>query len=128
MVLPVVVLGLAVVGYLVYLRTQELFRIAVRDGKPTVVRGHVPGGLLGDFASAVRGVKNGSISAHKAVRGGRLSFGGGIDEDTGQRLRNIFGLYPVSKLRGREVNARQAVSDIFMLSWFVSLIRSFFRH
>ena len=67
------------------------------------------------------------MSAHKSQGGARLSFGGGIDAGVAQRLRNIFGLYPQSKLRAPHIDKRQALSDVFTVSWLISLMRSFFR-
>jgi hypothetical protein len=97
--IPVVIGGLLLLGYWFWLRAQLLFRIEIRDGKQTVPRGYVPMGLLDDFEAAVRSVTNGEVRAHKAEGGARLSFGGDVDPGVAQRLRNIFGLYPVAKLR-----------------------------
>jgi len=114
-------------GYLWYARSQELFCIAVRRGKPSVLRGYVPPGLLGSFADAVRDVQDGTIRAQKAANGARLRFSGDIGEHTGQRLRNIFGLYPIAQLTAPRLDGRQAVHDAFTLSWLISLFRQFFR-
>ena len=127
MLIPVVIGGLLLLGYGLWVRAQLLFRIEVRDGKQTVTRGHVPMGLLNDFGAAVRGVKNGEVRAHKAEGGARLSFGGEVDPGVAQRLRNIFGLYPVARLRSPHIDKRRAVSDAFTLAWFVSILRNFFR-
>ena len=123
-----IVIGLVLgIGYLLFKRSQELFRIEIRGGKQTVARGYVPVGLLNDFGAAVRGVKRGDVRAHKAQGGARLSFGGDIDAGVAQRLRNIFGLYPVARLRAPHIDKRQTVSDAFTLAWLISLFRSFFR-
>jgi Protein of unknown function (DUF3634) len=122
-----VAVAIVVVGYLWYSRSQELFRIAVRNGKPSLIRGYAPSGLLGRFSDALSNVRQGVISAHKAANGARLSFRGDIDEGTGQRLRNIFGLYPMSQLRAPHIDKRQVVSDAFTLSWLLSILRQFFR-
>jgi hypothetical protein len=126
--IPIVIGGLLLLGYWLWVRAQLLFRIEIRGGKPTVTRGYVPMGLLNDFAAAVRSVKQGEIRAHKAEGGARLSFGGDVDAGVGQRLRNIFGLYPVARLRSPHIDKRKAVSDAFTLAWFVSLLRNFFRN
>ena len=99
MLIPVVLGGLLLLGYWFWVRAQLLFRIEIRDGKQMVTRGYVPKGLLDDFGAALRSVKHGEVRAHKAEGGARLSFGGDVDPDVAQRLRNIFGLYPVAKLR-----------------------------
>lgn len=126
MFIPIVVVVL-IIGYLWYSGSQQLFCISVRGGKLSVVRGYVPPGLLVDFGAALKNVERGEVRAHKAANGARLSFGGRIDEGVAQRLRNIFGLYPIARLRAPEVDKRQLVSDAFTLSWLVSLVRSFFR-
>jgi hypothetical protein len=125
--IPVVIGGLLLLGYWFWVRAQLLFRIEIRDGKQTVTRGYVPTGLLNDFGAAVRGVKNGEVRAHKAEGGARLSFSGDVDPGVAQRLRNIFGLYPVARLRAPRIDKRKAVSDAFTLAWFVSILRNFFR-
>jgi hypothetical protein len=84
-ILVVVAIGLA--AYSLYVRSQELFTIRVQQGKQTVARGYVPGSLLGGFADALKHVQSATIRAHKTANGARLSFSGGIDEHTGQRLR-----------------------------------------
>ena len=127
MAIPFVIGALLLLGYWLWLRGQELFRIQIRDGKQTVTRGYVPVGLLNDFGAAVRGVKNGEVRAHKGQGGARLSFGGDVDAGVAQRLRNIFGLYPVARLRAPHIDKRRAVSDAFTLAWFVSILRNFFR-
>ena len=127
MLIPVVIGALLLLGYWLWVRAQLLFRIQIRDGKQTVTRGYVPMGLLNDFGAAVRGVKNGEVRAHKAEGGARLSFGGDVDQGVAQRLRNIFGLYPVARLQTPHIDKRKAVSDAFTLAWFVSIFRNFFR-
>jgi hypothetical protein len=61
--IPVAIAGLLLLGYVLWWRAQELFRIEIRGGKPAVVRGHVPVGLLNDFGAAVRGVQRGETQA-----------------------------------------------------------------
>ena len=80
-------------------RSRELFQIRVEGGRVRVVRGYAPTGLLNDFGPVVRGVRHGTITAHKTQDSARINCSGDIDGDTAQRLRNIFGLYPVAKLR-----------------------------
>lgn len=122
-----VVVLLVLAGAFLYFRSQELFRIEVRDGKQTVTRGHVPTGLLSDFGAAVRGVRRGGIVARKAQGGARLSVSGGIDEGVAQRLRNIFGTYPIARLRAPHIDKRQTVSDVFTVAWIASILRNLFR-
>jgi hypothetical protein len=60
-----VLIAIVVAGYVWYVRAQELFRVAVRDGKPSLIRGHAPTGLLGRFSDALSNVTRGEIRAHK---------------------------------------------------------------
>jgi hypothetical protein len=90
--------GLALFWWLLA-RSRELFRISILNGKQTLVRGYAPVALLNDFGSALRGVKHGTIKAFKSGGSARLSISGDIDAGAEQRLRNIFGLYPVARLR-----------------------------
>jgi hypothetical protein len=127
-VLVIVVVGLLLVlGLLAFSRAQALFRIEVRDGHPRVARGYVPAGLLNDFGSALRGVKHGEIRAYKAEGGAQLAFSGDIDDGAAQRLRNIFGLYPIARLTSQHIDKRQVVNDAFTVAWLVSLFRGLFR-
>lgn len=127
MLFPLLIVVGVLVALLLFSRSQELFRIEIQDGKQTVVKGYVPAGLLNDFGSAIRHVGRGTITAHKSSDHARLSFGGGIDAGAAQRLRNIFGLYPVARLRGPRVDKRQAASDIFMVGSLLSFLRNLFR-
>jgi hypothetical protein len=125
--LPVLFLcGLGVFWWLLA-RSRELFRISIRNSRQTVVRGYAPVGLLNDFGSALRGVKRGTIKAYKSGDGARLSISGDIDRGAEQRLRNMFSLYPVARLRAPYLDKRQTLSDVFTVAWLVSLLRSFFR-
>lgn len=126
MLIPILVVVL-LIGLLAFAGQRELFRIEVRAGKQTVVRGQVPSGLLHDFGAALRHVQRGEVRAHRTGRGARLSFRGQIDEGVAQRLRNIFGLYPMAKLTARELDKSKLVSDAFTVSWLLSIVRGWFR-
>jgi hypothetical protein len=119
----VVILG---IGFLWYQRSQELFVISIRGGKQSVIRGHAPQGLVSQFADAVKRLDRAELRARKTQRGARLSCHG-VDEGTAQRLRNIFGLFPMSQLCAPHVDARRIASDAFTLSWLLALVRQFFR-
>jgi hypothetical protein len=71
-------------------RRNEIFRIAVRGGRVTVIRGRVPPAFLGDLRDIVRHVKDGTIHAVKQDGEPRLVFSSTIDERTAQRLRNAL--------------------------------------
>ena len=78
-------------------RHNEIFRIAIRSGRATVVRGKVPPSFLGDLRDLVRHVDAGSVRAVKQDGDARLVMSTSIDEKTAQRLRNAFALYPTAK-------------------------------
>lgn len=99
MAVPILLLLSIVVALVFIARSRELFRISIRAGEQTVERGYVPSGLLSDFAGVVRSVESGEIRARKAPDQVHLEFSGDIDEQTAQRLRNVFGLYPAARLR-----------------------------
>lgn len=127
MLIPILFLVAIGVALILLSRSRELFRIEIHDGKQTVVRGYAPAGLLNDFGSAIRHVGRGTIRAYKASDHARLSFSGDIDAGAEQRLRNIFGLYPVARLQGPRVDARQAASDVFLVGSLLSFFRNLFR-
>src|SRR5258708_5923660 len=71
-------------------RQNEIFRVTVRGGRATVLRGKVPPGFLSDLREIVGSVQDGTI--HAVKRGGEaaLVVSSSIDERTAQRLRNAF--------------------------------------
>jgi hypothetical protein len=99
--LPLVFLVLLVIAFLYFARSNELFQITVRNGKQHVERGYVPPGLLGDFADVLRGVKDAKIRALKLGGRAELRLSGDIDETVAQRLRNVLGLYPLTRFKRR---------------------------
>ena len=90
----------ALIFFWVIPRINELFLISVRGGKLLVVRGNVPVAVKRDFADVIKraGIEQATIRAIKTDSQARLVMGG-VDEKTAQQLRNLFGIYPVSKLR-----------------------------
>ena len=73
-------------------RTNELFRLSVRNGRVLLVRGRIPPGLLNDFriVLAASPVARATIRAYRDRAGARLSVSGEIDAGQEQRLRNVF--------------------------------------
>ena len=96
-----VLLVLVVAAFLYFARSNELFAISVQDGKQSVTRGYVPPALLGDFADVLRGVKHAKIRALKSNGRASLEYRGDIDEHVAQRLRNVLGLYPLTRFKLR---------------------------
>jgi hypothetical protein len=86
------ILGLIAVLLWAATRHNEIFRVAIRGGRATVVRGKVPPGFLGDLRDVARHVKDGTVSAVKQGGEARLVVSSSIDERTAQRLRNAFAL------------------------------------
>jgi hypothetical protein len=91
------ILGLIAVLLWAATRHNEVFRVAIRGGRVTVVRGRVPPTFLGDLKEIVRHVKDGTVHAVKQDGEARLVVSSSIDERTAQRLRNAFALYPTAK-------------------------------
>lgn len=103
-------------------RAGELFLLSVRDGRVLVVRGRAPAGFVREAREVVRGVRRASIHAMKEEHGARLSFSGDLGEAREQRLRNIFALYPASKLRHAPAIARPTFGQILGIAWLAWLL------
>src|SRR5579864_6259163 len=103
--------GVLVLAFLWWARrSRELFLVSWRDGRALVVRGRVPGPLLGDFKDALARaqVTRATLVALKEDSGAQL-FARGVDEWTEQRLRNIFRVYPLSNLRAATGDEKRTV-------------------
>jgi hypothetical protein len=112
-----------VVGWLVMDRLGEIFCISVRDGRCLVVRGRIGGNLLEGLADVVQRahVKKGTIRAVKGEHHARLVLRG-IDEGTGQRLRNVFGHHPVQKLRDAPLAKKRNLGQMLGVAWLAWLL------
>lgn len=93
------VLGLIGLALWMAKRQNEVFRVAIRGGRATVLRGKVPPSFLGDLREIVRHghVQDGTVRAVKSGGEPRLVVSPSIDERTAQRLRNAFAVYPGTK-------------------------------
>lgn len=82
-------------------RSTELFRVKVRDGKASFVRGRIPQSLLSDLEDIVRSPPIGRAELWAVRRSGkaRLEIRGEISAEQGQRLRNVVGLYSLQRIR-----------------------------
>jgi hypothetical protein len=107
----------------VYERVGEIFCISVRDGRCLVVRGRIGGSLLEGIADVVlrAKVKRGTVRAVKGEHHARLVFRG-IDEGTGQRLRNVFGHHPVQKLRQAPIASKRNLGQLLGVTWLAWLL------
>lgn len=120
--MPVLLLLLAVVAYVLFTRSREIFVLRLRSGKLTRLRGRVPPGLLSSFSEALSGVQNGTIKASRTPNGAHLTTTG-ISSSVEQRMRNILGLYPASKLAAPSLDKRRAAHDVMTVAWFLSFFR-----
>jgi uncharacterized protein DUF3634 len=116
-----VALGALVVA-LVWWRLNELFLVSVREGKVLVVRGAVPGPLLREIRDVVSraGVRRASIRAVRGSTHARLDASG-VDARVQQQLRNVFGLYPVQKLRAAKPLDRKNIGQLLGFAWLAWL-------
>lgn len=95
------ILGLIALLFWAAARHNEIFRVRVRSGRVTVVRGKVPPSFLGDLRELARGVEDGTVRAVKRDGQAHLVVSPSIDERTAQRLRNAFALNPSRTARSR---------------------------
>jgi hypothetical protein len=84
------ILGLIVLALWAATRHNEVFRVAIRGGRVTVVRGRVPPAFLGDLRDLAGHVAEGTVRAIREGGEARLVVSSSIDERTAQRLRNAF--------------------------------------
>ena len=119
-----VVAVVVVVVYLVW-RASEIFCVSVRDGRALVIRGRVPPPLMRAIREIIASqpeVTRATIRAVRGEYGARLTAGGDIDEGRLQRLRNAFGLYPVSKLRAAPPIARPTLGQLLGIAWLAWML------
>jgi hypothetical protein len=120
-----VLVVLAVLAGLWWLsQAGALFVVSVRHGQVLVLRGRVPVMLLSAIRESVSAppVPRATIKAVRAELGARLVFSGGIDEDRRQRLRNVFGIFPMSRLRAAPPIARPTLGQILNIAWLAWLL------
>jgi hypothetical protein len=118
----VVVTAAVLFGIFLFTRAGELFCLSVRDGKILVVRGRAPAGFVSEAKAVVSGVRRATIRGIKGEDRARLSFSGDLGEAREQRLRNLFALYPASKLRQAPAIARPTLGQILGIAWLAWLL------
>jgi hypothetical protein len=113
----------AVLGLWWFTRTREIFVLSVRDGRPLVVRGRIPPGLLADIGAVVArpAVRRATIKALAGEHNARLVCSGDLDEGRVQRLRNVFGVRPVARLRATPAIARPSLGQLLGVAWIAWL-------
>jgi hypothetical protein len=117
----------AVVVVVIYFawRASEIFCVSVRDGRTLVIRGRVPPALMRairEIVGSQPAVAHATLRAVRGEHGARLTARGAIDEGRVQRLRNAFGLYPVSKLRAAAPVARPTLGQLLGIAWLAWLL------
>lgn len=93
---------LAGVGLVLYLARRELtvFHLVVEHGAVRRARGRMPPEMMHDLRDVLARAKaSGTVSGRVEDRRVVLHFGGGIDEATAQRLRNVAGRFPTARIR-----------------------------
>jgi hypothetical protein len=87
--------ALGLIGVLLWVATRqnEVFRVVIRAGRATVLRGKVPPGFLSDLREIVKHVQDGSVHAVKRSGEHALVVSSSIDERAAQRLRNAFAVH-----------------------------------
>jgi hypothetical protein len=90
------------VGLVFFLARRELtvFHLVAERGAIRRARGRMPPEMMHDVRdvlarSKASGTVTGRIENQRVV----LHFGGGIDEATAQRLRNVAGRFPTARIR-----------------------------
>ncbi|MBM4784111.1 MAG: DUF3634 family protein [Archangiaceae bacterium] len=104
--LVILAVGIAVVLWL--RRGRRAFAVRVVNGELRVVGGWLPGPMLADYRSALRGL-TGLVEGHFEEGGLRVTVSGGIDEFVEQRLRNIARLYPMATFRASRKAEQQVL-------------------
>ena len=123
--MAVAVLILLVVVFFWWMsRGAELFCLSVRDGRVLLVRGRVPPALLGELRDVVARppVRSATLRAVREERGARLIVSGDIDDGRAQRLRNVFGLYPIAKLRTAPRSSDRTFGQVLGIAWLAWLL------
>ena len=81
-------------------RSTELFRIRVRTGTASFVRGRIPSSLLADVSDILRTppVERAEIWAVRRSGKATLETKGEISAEQCQRLRNVLGTYSLQRI------------------------------
>lgn len=116
-------IAVAVVFFAVLLRGRTLFKLSVRGGKVLLVSGRISPGLLSDFRDAIsrQSVRRATIRAVREAGGAQLRISG-MDDFAAQRLRNIFRLYPMSKLTAAPLDADRTLGQLLGIEWLAWLL------
>jgi len=117
------VLAVAVVGYLILRRANEVFFISVRGGRLLLVRGRVTQALFNDLADVVRRARVGDASIRAVREAGHTRLvANGVSDGVGQRLRNTFGSHPAKKLSAAPMPTMRNVGQLLGWTWLAWLL------
>lgn len=120
----VIVAAVAAIVFFAW-RSAEIFCVSVRNGRAIVIRGRVPPALLRairEIVGAQPEVSRATIRASRGEQGARLTASGAIDDGRVQRLRNVFGLYPTSKLRSAPTVTRPTLGQFLGIAWLAWML------
>jgi hypothetical protein len=120
----VIVAAVAAIAFFA-LRSAEIFCVSVRSGRALVIRGRVPPALLRairEIVGAKPEVSRATIRASRGEHGARLTASGAIDDGRVQRLRNVFALYPTSKLRAASPVMRPTLGQFLGIAWLAWML------
>ena len=97
--LPLVLVFVAF-GWLLWRMRRELevFALRVSEGRVTVLRGRPPAALMEDFRDVLRGAPDAEVRVVIVGGAPSLVVRGPLSTDTTQRLRNVLGRFPKSRL------------------------------
>jgi hypothetical protein len=116
----VVITAIALFAIHFVLNQRTLFYVSVRNGRVLLVYGRCPTGLLNDMREILKHTKRASIRAVATESRARLSMFG-VEDGTAQRLRNVFGLCPMSMLRAASPIARPTLGQVLGIAWLAWL-------
>jgi hypothetical protein len=104
-------------------RASDLFCLSVRDAKVIIVRGRIPPELFSSIRDVVAMLKTkrATIRAVKDNGGARIDVMGTPNDELGQRVRNMFSLYPVARLRHAKMIDRPTMGQLLGIAWLAWL-------
>jgi len=100
------------------MRANEMFVIAVRDGRILVMRGRIPASLREDIRDVIARANVGRATLRVVRSGGAARMlTEGVDANVAQRLRNVLSLYPDHKLRAAPAPQGRNLGQLLGIAW-----------
>src|SRR3989442_12251757 len=109
-----------VAAFFYFERQRELFLLSVRGGRTLLVRGRIPRSLHIGMQEVVTDdppVAHASIRAVRGESAARLVIDGDVDEGRSQRLRNVFAMFPASRLSAAERVSNRTTGQVLGIVW-----------